>query len=176
MYDKITSLSIFKFLGLIFTVAGVCIFGMQYADGPKGLVRGGPFVSGELAKPPSNWSFLKGRMEIEFQTFEPDTSRVVWLAVLDDRLYIVSGYMNMFLGKIWKHWPHRLERDNRIILRVDGNLYEQRLERLMSHPRLHELMSIYSEKYRVNLVESEHDLFHDSLTNGDFWLYEVVER
>ena len=176
MYNKIRELPILKFLGVILVAAGIYIFGMQYADGPNGLVRGGHFVTGELAEPPVNWSFLKGRMEIEFQTFGPDTSRVVWLAVLDEHLYIVSGYMNTTLGKFWKQWPHRLERDNRIILRVDGKLYEQRLKRLMVHPRLPDLMSIYSEKYGVRLVEGSHDLLQASLTDGDFWLFEVVER
>ena len=163
-------------MAFILVVIGLYIFGMRSADGPKGIIRGGPFKTGELDESPQDWSFLKGRMEIEFQSFGPDTSRVVGLAVLDDRLYIVSGYMNMTLGKIWKQWPHRLKNDNRIVLRVDDKLYEQRLKRLMEHPRLMDLVSIYAEKYGVNWGDGGQDLVQVSLADGDFWLYEVVKR
>ena len=176
MYKEIRALTLLKGIGVILLLAGTYIFGMQYADGPNGLVRGGPFTTGELVEPPVNWSFLKGRMTIEFQSFRPHTSRVVWLGVLDERLYIISGYMNTTVGKIWKHWPHRLEQDDRVILRVDGKLYEQRLRRLMEHPRLEDLMMIYDEKYEVGLGDGGDDLLQASLTNGDFWLFEVVKR
>ena len=32
--------------------------------------------------------------------------------------------MNTSYGGIWKQWPHYLDRDDRIILRIDGRLYE----------------------------------------------------
>ena len=173
-------LTVLKWIGIVllivFLASGAYVFGMQFADGPNGLIRGGPFETGELAEAPEDWNFLKGRMEIEFQTFEPDTSRVVWLGVLDQRLYIISGYMNTTFGKIWKQWPHRIEQDDRILLRIDGKLYEQRLERLMEHPGLMDLMSIYEEKYGAGLVDARQDLLQLALTNGDFWLFEVVER
>ena len=35
--------------------------------------------------------------------------------------------MNTSYGGIWKQWPHYLDHDDRIILRIDGKLYEQRL-------------------------------------------------
>jgi len=169
-----------KWFGIGLLVIGVAVggymFSMQFADGPSGLVRGGPFQTGELAEAPDDWSFLKGRMEIEFQTLTPDTSRVVWLGVHDKRLYVVSGYMNTTFGKLWKHWPHRLIEDDRIILRIDGKLYEQRLERLMEHPQLTELMTIYAEKYGAGLVSAGPGQLQAALTNGDFWLFEVVDR
>ena len=115
-------------------------------------------------------------MEIEFQTMTPDSSRVVWLGVLDQRLYVVSGYMNTTIGKIWKHWPHRLSEDDRVILRIDGELYEQRLVRLMEHTRLSDLMAIYAEKYGAGLVSEGPDQLQSALTRGDFWLFEVVDR
>ena len=169
-------LTIMKWIGIGFLAAGAYIFGMQFADGPNGLIRGGPFTTGELSETRENWGFLKGRMEIEFQTFEPDTSRVVWLGVLDQRLYIISGYMNTTFGKIWKQWPDRMEQNDHIILRADGKLYKQRLQRLMEHPRLLDLMSIYAEKYGAGLVDGSLDQLQASLANGDFWLFEVVER
>lgn len=147
---------------------------MRFADGPSDIVAGGPFKTGELTPAPDDWTFLKGRAEMEFQSLDPAVSRVVWLGVLDSRLYVISGYMNTFTGKIWKHWPRQLEADDRVILRIDGKLYEQRMERLMSHPNLLGLMTIYKEKYGAGLASP--DQLNQALENGDFWLYEVVDR
>ena len=46
----------------------------------------------------------------------------------------------------------------------------------MEHPGLMDLMSIYAEKYGAGLVDARQDLLQSALTNGDFWLFEVVER
>lgn len=172
--------SVFKWIGIVLAaiigLLALYMGAMRFADGPSGLVTGGPFKTGELMEAPDDWSFLKGRPEVEFQTVEPDTSRVVWLAVIDTRLYIISGYMNTTFGKIWKQWPHRLEQDDRIILRIDGKLYEQRLERLMEFPQLVELMSIFAEKYGAGNVDANQEQLQAALTAGEFWLYEVVDR
>lgn len=169
-----------RWLGLGLLVVGLAIggyiLGMRFADGPSGVFIGGPFKTGKISEAPDDWTFLKGRMEIEFQTMTPDSSRVVWLGVLDQRLYVVSGYMNTTIGKIWKHWPHRLSEDDRVILRIDGELYEQRLVRLMEHTRLSDLMAIYAEKYGAGLVSEGPDQLQSALTRGDFWLFEVVDR
>ena len=170
-----------KWFGIVVLVlvlgVGIFFFGMRFHDGPLEIVSGGPFKSGELTEAPDDWSFLTDRMEIEFQTIEPDTSRIVWLGVFDQRLYIVSGYMNTGYGKIWKQWPHYLVADDRIILRIDGKLYNQRLARLMDHPQLLEIMTIYGKKYGAGggpgiTVEQ----LRAGLTSGDFWLFEVVDR
>ena len=57
-----------------------------------------------------------------------------------------------------------------------GTRYEQRLERLMEHPQLTELMTIYAEKYGAGLVSAGPGQLQAALTNGDFWLFEVVDR
>jgi len=165
-------------IGALILAIVVFIFAVRFNDGPIAIFTGGPFKSGELTEAPDDWSFLKGRPEIEFQTMDPDTSRVVWLGVVDTRLYIVSGYMNTRYGKIWKQWPHYLEEDDHVILRIDGKLYEQRLERLMAHPQLREIMSLYAEKYGEGVLPSDvtAEQLAGSLQAGDFWLYEVVDR
>ncbi|MBO6558806.1 MAG: hypothetical protein JJ957_20185 [Pseudomonadales bacterium] len=170
-----------KWLGIILAVIVLAIMlflgAMRFSDGPYAVFSGGPFKTGELTERPDNWNFLKGRPEIEFQTISPNTSRVVWLAVVDGRLFIVSGYMNTNFGKIWKQWPAYLEESDHIILRIDGKLYEQRLERLMEFPHLVELMTIFNEKYGVVLgSDISQAVLDQSLKNGDFWLFEVVDR
>ena len=171
-------MKLLKILGVIVLVVLLIpvlyLGGMRFADGPSGIVTGGPFRSGELTPSPRDWSFIKGRSEIEFQTLEPEASRVVWLGVLEGRLYIISGYMNTTTGKVWKRWPYHLQDDDRVILRIDGKLYEQRLERLMAHPKLVELMTIYQEKYGAGGTDEAQ--LTRALQAGDFWLYEVVDR
>jgi hypothetical protein len=173
--------SFLKWLGIVVAVliASIAVFltGMRFHDGPMEIITGGPFTTGELATAPDDWTFLTDRSQMEFQTLEPDSSRVVWLMVLDKRLYVISGYMNTGYGKIWKHWPHNLVADDRVILRIDGALYEQRMVRLMEHPKLLELMTINYEKY---LGDDSSALTTESvaqqLSAGDFWLFEVADR
>ncbi len=85
---------------------------------------GGPFRSGELTVTPESWDFLSEREEIEIQTLNPSTSRTVWVPVVDGQLYIVSGYMNSAIGRLWKQWPAYLEQDKRILIRDAGKIYD----------------------------------------------------
>ena len=174
-------LGFLKWLGIVVGVVVVGIaaflFGMRFHDGPIEIITGGPFKTGELVTAPDDWSFLTDRREIEFQTIEPDSSRIVWLVVLDKRLYVISGYMNTGYGKVWKQWPHHLVADDRVIVRIDGALYEQRMVRMMEHPQLVELMTINYEKYAAaDSSELTAEMVHEGIAAGDFWLFEVVDR
>lgn len=168
--------NILKWLGLVVGLAalaiGLFLFSMRYTDGPIAILTGGPFASGDPATSPVDWNFLQGRDTIEFQTLEPARSRTVWLAVHQGRLFIVSGYMNTGYGRIWKQWPHYLEDDDRIIVRIDGQLYEQRLHRITSGPDIIPVLQILVDKYGGGaVVDSD-----ASVTNGDTWMFEVVSR
>ena len=107
---------------------------------------------------------------LEFQTLSPARSRTVWLGVYEDRLFIVSGYMNTSLGAIWKHWPYYLEEDDRIIVRIDGKLYEQRLQRVMQGPEVEAVLAEFDRKYAVGEATAE------TVTSGDTWMFEVLPR
>ena len=144
---------------------------MSFSDGPLEIISGGPFTTGELIAPPSSWTSIQERNTIEFQTLDPVSSRTVWLAVHDERLFIVSGYMNTFFGGIWKQWPHYLEKDDRIIIRVGGQLSEHRLKRLLNGPEVGPVLNEFSRKYGDGLASNK-----NSVSNGDTWLYEVVAR
>lgn len=173
-----------KIIGATFAVLIVLIgvgYGvMRINDGPIEFFPwftisiGGPFRSGEVVAAPENWDFIKDRMEIEIQTINPATSRIIWVPVVDGKLYIVSGYMSSTIGRLWKQWPTYLEEDNRILIRVDGNIYEQRLNRIMEGPIAAEVMSEVARKYfgapaQVNPAAGA------GVTNGSVWLYEVVD-
>lgn len=158
-------------VGMTIGVAGFFL-SMRFSDGPMGIVSGGAFSTGVVATAPHDWSFLEGREVIEFQTLIPETSRTVWLVILDRQLYLVSGYMNTDFGKIWKQWPHYIEKDNRIILRIDGKLYQQELQRLMTEDVIGAVLLKFSEKYQLPGGSSED--MAAMIARGDTWLYKVT--
>lgn len=173
-----------KWVGLVFggivVLIGLGYGGLRLSDGPVEffpwftISLGGPFRSGEVAPSPDNWDFIKDRDLIDFQTLDPTTSRAVWVPVIDGKLYIVSGYMNSTIGRIWKQWPTYMEEDNRVLIRIDDNIYEQRLNRITEGPIAAEVMSEVARKYfgapaQVNPAAGA------GVSNGSVWLFEVVD-
>ncbi len=164
----------------IFVLIGVSYGAMRMSDGPVEfwpwftISIGGPFRSGELTASPSNWDFIKEREEIEIQTLNPTTSRTVWVPVIDGKLYIVSGYMNSGIGRLWKQWPTYMEEDNRILIRIDGNIYEQRLNRITEGPITAEVMSEIGRKY-FGGPAGVNPQAGIGVTSGSVWLFEVVD-
>ena len=158
-------------VGVLALAIGLLLFSMRFHDGPLEILSGGPFKTGELATVPADWSFLTDRSTLEFQTMDPAQSRTVWLAVHERRLFLVSGYMNTGYGAIWKQWPHYLENDDRITLRIDGRLYEQRLQRIMSGVEVIPVLSEFGRKYGAGGLASD-----ASVSSGSTWMYEVVSR
>jgi hypothetical protein len=141
-------------------------------DGPLGIVAGGAFESGEGhtgAAP--DWSFLRDYATVEFQLLDPPRSRTAWIMEHDNRIFIVSGYMNTWYGKLWKHWPAEAEADGRIILRVDGTLYPLRMERVMEGNHVRPVLDEVSRKY---LGGAEVPL--REVTSENMWMFELVPR
>lgn len=173
-----------KWLGVLLAVVVVGIsvaYGaMRFHDGPVEFYPwftisiGGPFRSGELTESPSSWEFLRDREEIEIQTMDPVTSRIVWVPVVDGQLYIVSGYMNSTIGRLWKQWPAYMEQDNRILIRVDDKIYQQRLERIMEGPIAAEVMSEVARKY-IGAPATVNPAAGAAVTSGSVWLFKVVD-
>ena len=166
---------ILKWIGISIAVLvisiAVLLGSTRFHDGPLEILSGGPFKTGALSNAPNDWSFLKDRATIEFQTMEPAQSRTVWLATFDQRLFVVSGYMTTNYGAIWKQWPYYLEADDSVVLRIDGKLYEQRLQRIMSGPEVIPVLNEFSRKYGDGEAASA-----DSVTSGYTWMYEVMDR
>jgi len=73
------------------------------ADGPSVLFPGGELVSGELhsgAEP--DWGFTDEVFTIELQLERPLSSRRIFIMESEGKVYVPSGYMRSFLGRIWK--------------------------------------------------------------------------
>ena len=124
----------------------MCIRDRGFADGPWGVVPGGSFA--ETSQPaPADWSFAKEYDTVEFQLEEPVSSRTSWIMEHNNRIFIPSGYMNSTVGKIWKQWPMHAEKNGNALLRIDGQVFEVRMQRTKEAAVLAPILSELARKY-----------------------------
>ena len=173
-----------KWIGIVIAsslfLVAVAYGAMRMNDGPVEFYPwftisiGGPFRSGELAVVPESWDFLQEREEIEIQTLNPTTSRTVWVPIVDGQLYIVSGYMNSTIGRLWKQWPAYMEEDNRILIRDEGKIYEQCLQRVLDDPQ--KVVPVLAELSRKYFGGSGEQVpgSEIAVTSGSIWMFEVT--
>lgn len=166
-----------RLLGGLFIVlilgVGSLLIGARFSDGPLAIIAGGAFTSGQLVTTPvPDWSFVHDTQEVEFQLLEPARSRTTWIIEHEGKAYIPSGYMTTWWGKLWKKWPLEAEMDGRILLRIDGKIYERRLVRIDSGPLLAPLTAELSRKYAGGATE----IPVEAVTSGYLWLYELAPR
>jgi len=154
---------------------GVLVLVARLGDGPTAILPGGPLEAGELhvgAFP--DWSFARDIPEMEFQLVDPPVSRTIWLQVVDKQLYLVSGYMNSTVGKLWKHWPMQAEKDPRAVIRIDGVRYEGKIVRLgPDDPALPGIASEVARKYGAPMDPKRAP---EIAASGDAWFYAFVPR
>lgn len=158
-------------VGVLALVAGVGIALARMGDGPIAIIPGGPLVGGELVTGDEpDWTFAREIGEMEFQLVNPPRSRVIWLLVHDTKLFIVSGYMNTPVGKLWKHWPAQAVLDGRAVIRIDGKRYERTVTRITDDPALiGALAAEASRKYGVEMTA-------DMADTGDAWFFSLTPR
>ena len=97
---------ILQVIGVIILIPFVTIVTLkidnQSADGPSILFPGGKLVSVELhTGPDPDWSFTDEVPTIELQLISPLSSRTLFIMESGGKVYIPSGYMRSFLGRIW---------------------------------------------------------------------------
>jgi len=160
------------FIGLvlaIFVAIAILFYLIRFHDGPLEILSGGPFQSGELVESVEDWSFLSDELTIELQTMLPPRSRTMWLVVSDNRIFVISSYMNTKFGKVWKQWPHRVAEDSQAIVRVDSKLYEMRLIRHKQGDFVPQVLAKFGQKYGNKIDQTMVD-------SGSAWLFELVAR
>ena len=158
-------------IGVVVLLVVVLVFGARFGDGPIAIIPGGPLVAGELVTGPEpDWTFARDLAEMEFQLVEPPQSRTIWLEVHDKKLYVVSGYMNSTLGRIWKQWPAQALRDGRAVIRIDGKRYERKLVRILDDRlQLEAIAAEVNRKYGASLRA-------DMAASGDAWFFALQSR
>ena len=156
--------------GLFVVILVVLIVSARSGDGPRGLLPGGALVAGDLVPGEPDWTFARDILEMELQLVEPPQSRTIWLQVHEKKLYVVSGYMNMAIGKIWKKWPAQAMEDGRAVIRIDGKRYERQLVRILDDmPLLTAIAAEVNRKYGAGLTA-------DMAAPGDAWFFAVGPR
>jgi hypothetical protein len=162
-----------KAIAVVAVLAGTLVFATRFADGPWGMVPGGPFS--QSAQPvPATWAFAKDLDTVEFQLLDPVSARTSWIAEHNYRIYIPSGYMNSTLGKLWKHWPMHAEKNGEALLRIDGTVYEVRMVRTKDSAALRPVLSELARKYMPTNPPMESMLAEVSSNN--LWVFELVNR
>jgi hypothetical protein len=169
---KILKRLVLAFLALLIVgIAGLFV-GARFADGPLAIIAGGPFTSGQLITGPEpDWSFAHDLQEVEFQLLDPERSRTTWIIEHEGKVYIPSGYMTSWWGKLWKQWPHEAEKDGRVVLRIGDKLYQRALVRVSSGPLIAPITAELSRKYAGGA-----DIPVEAVTSGELWLFELAPR
>jgi hypothetical protein len=146
------------------------VMAARFGDGPSGLLPCGPLVAGELVSEEPDWTFARDIMEMELQLVEPPQSRTIWLQVHDEKLYVVSSYMNSTVGKLWKKWPAQALEDGRAVIRIDGKRYERKLVRILDDlPLLTAIAAEMDRKYGAPLSA-------EMAASGDAWFFALEPR
>ena len=81
---------------LIFATAVVtAAFKQRFEDGPNRVFAGGPLIAGELYRGTEpDWSFVNDVPTLELQLLNPAQSRRIWVASVEGKMYVWSGYMH----------------------------------------------------------------------------------
>ena len=142
----------------------------RLSDGSNFVFSGGPLVEGELySGPEPDWSFVDDIPLIELQLINPPTTRTIWTAENEGKLYVWSGYMGTRVGRMWKQWPLQAEADGRAIVRINGVRYERNLRRIQSGPNLEGIAAAITNKYPSQTTAT-------SIESGSVWLLEAEPR
>ena len=142
----------------------------RLSDGSNFVFSGVPLVEGELySGPEPDWSFVDDIPLIELQLINPPTTRTIWTAENEGKLYVWSGYMGSTVGRMWKQWPLQAEADGRAIVRINGVRYERNLRRIQSGPALGGIAAAITNKYPSRTTAA-------SIESGSVWLFEAEPR
>jgi hypothetical protein len=113
-------------VGLLFAVLVVGAFLLSRADGPVFVFAGGPFRSGEpTAFDAVDWEALDGLHELELEIVGARSSRTLWFSVYEGVPYVACD-LDCIGGRLTR-WPQQIERDDRVVIRIDGKLVKGRL-------------------------------------------------
>ena len=113
-------------IALLFTLVAGGMFMISRADGPVFVFAGGPLRSGkqvEFADMP--WTELDALHELEMEIVGAASSRTLWFSVHDDVPYVACD-LDCIDGQL-NRWPQQIERDGRVVIRIEGKRVDARL-------------------------------------------------
>jgi len=174
--------AILQILGILVLIPAVAFATLRWdnadADGPSILFPGGELVSGELyTGPEPDWRFTDDIFTIELQLNDPLASRLVFVMESDGKLYVPSGYMKSFLGRLWKDWAFRAdEGDGLAVIRIEGVRYERRLVRVKDPAIISGVASKLAQKYAGGATPETIAAIEQAVAEDDTWIFELAPR
>jgi hypothetical protein len=113
-------------VALIVAVLAGGEFLLSRADGPVSVFAGGPLRSGELVDfTDVDWDALDDLHELELEIVAAGSSLNLWFSVHAGVPYVACDLDCM--GGLLTRWPRQIERDDRVVIRIDGRRVEGRL-------------------------------------------------
>ena len=169
-----------QILGVIVLIFAVTYFTLriQHADddGPSILFPGGKLVSGELhSGPEPDWSFTDDVFTIELQL--NDSSRTIFVMESDGKVYIPSGYMKSFLGRLWKDWAFEADSGHGLaVARINGVRYERQLIRTKDEAVIDGVARKLAQKYAGGETQESVAQIKQSVFDDETWIFEMAPR
>lgn len=108
--------------------------------------RPGTRLGGEVAAFPSDWTFTNAVPEIAIEVrgfLGLPHSVTIWCASLDGALFLGARDPES------KRWPAWADADPNVRLKIEGKLYEVRLEPLADAAEIARLQPVYAAKYQI---------------------------
>lgn len=165
---------VLQLLGLILLIPAVALGTLRFEnrnnDGPSILFPGGELTSGVLHNGPDpDWSFTQEISTVELQ-LEDMSSSLIWVHESEGKIYVASGYMNSFLGRLWKHWAVLADEGSGLaVVRINGVRYERQLVRIKEGAVLEGYAEASKSKYNSPTTRA-------SIEAGNTWVFELAPR
>jgi hypothetical protein len=111
---------------LLFATLAGGAFLLSRADGPVFVFAGGPLRSGEQVDfGDMDWDTLDALHELELEIVGAASSRTLWFSVHEGVPYVACD-LDCIDGRLAR-WPQQIERDDRVVIRIDEKRVEGRL-------------------------------------------------
>lgn len=174
-----------QMLGFVVLIGAVTIGTLRIqrssGDGATVVFPGGEMVAGELnTGPEPDWSFTDDIFTIELQLNDPMATRRIFIIESEGKIYVVSGYMKSFLGKIWKEWAFDADAGNdEGVLRVNNVRYPRKLVRIEEGDVLNGVAAKLLAKYSGVPTPVSADAIATARTDiedGNSWIFELAPR
>ena len=112
--------------GVVLALLAGGAFLLSRADGPVFVFAGGPLRSGEQVDfADMNWEALDELHELELEIVGAGSSRILWFSVEEGVPYVACD-LDCIDGRLTR-WPQQLERDDRVVIRIDSKRVAARL-------------------------------------------------
>jgi len=173
-----------QIIGILLLIPAVAMATLRFdnrnADGPSILFPGGEMTSGGVhtgAEP--DWSFTDEIQTVELQLNDPMSSRLIFILESDGRIFVISGYMSTFLGRLWKEWAIEADQgNNQGVLRINEVRYPRTLVRIEAGQVLDGVAEKLLMKYSgmPNPTPAAIQGTRSSIEAGESWVFELVPR